>query len=256
MFTVYMHKNKTNGKVYIGYTGRKVNIRWGKNGYKYLETYKNGQYYHPKFAKAIIKYGWDNFEHIIIRNNIETIEEAHKLEQELIALYQATNDLYGYNMTDGGEGMSGRHPSEETRQKMSCAKIGKEPWNKGKKGLTAWNKGLKMSEETRAKVSSSKKGQIPWNKGKTGFTTWNKGMKGQYPEETLKKMTLANQSPEKIQRTKEVNSVPVLLVETNEVFSSITIASQTTGVNKGNIVAVCKGKRNKAGGYHWQYVIQ
>ena len=55
-YCVYMHKNKINNKVYIGITFRKPEDRWQK-----------GQGYHKqlKFFNAILKYGGDNFEHII-----------------------------------------------------------------------------------------------------------------------------------------------------------------------------------------------
>lgn len=258
MFTLYVHKNKSNDKVYVGYTGRTVTQRWGKDGTKYLQTNKKGQLYHPRFANAILKYGWDNFEHIIIRDDIESEKEAHQLEQELIREYNATDEKFGYNMTEGGEGMKGRYPTKETRKRMSEAKIGSIPWNKDKKGvMIPWNKGKPHSEEEKKKISEGRKGKEPWNKGKKGVTVaWNKGLKGQYSKETIEKMTLANRSPEKIQRTKEANSVPVRLVELDKYFASIEMASKETGVNKSNIVAVCKGKRKKAGGYHWQYVAQ
>lgn len=90
----------------------------------------------------------------------------------------------------------GKPFSEEVRQKMSAARMGKTPWNKGRpapehvrknlivftKGQTAWNKGVSPSAETKSKISKSltgrkanpetvKKraialmGKIPWNKG-------------------------------------------------------------------------------------------
>ena len=71
-YTVYMHKNKINGKVYIGITYQNVKYRWRKNG----EGYKK-----QKFYNAIKKYGWDNFEHIILFENL-TFEEACLKEQE------------------------------------------------------------------------------------------------------------------------------------------------------------------------------
>jgi hypothetical protein len=52
----------------------------------------------------------------------------------------------------------GIKPSDESRQKMSFAKLGKPSWNKGiaspwagkngfKKNEPSWNKGLKMSDQ-------------------------------------------------------------------------------------------------------------
>lgn len=61
------------------------------------------------------------------------------------------------------ESRRGWSPSEETRAKMSEARIGVEPWNKGVKGSVPWNKG--------------KKGvQVAWNKGlrKNPDGTWSK----------------------------------------------------------------------------------
>ena len=240
--------------MYIGYTSRTVNERWGKNGSGYLSTNRNGQLCQPRFANAILKYGWDNFEHIIVRDDIDTIEEAHNLEQVLISEYNSTDEHYGYNMTEGGEGMKGIHPTQETRVKMSIAKKGAIPWNKGVKGQIAWNKGQHHTEKTKTKISNSKKGQTPWNKGTKGvMNAWNKGLKGQYPQETIEKMTVANRSEEKIRRTKEVNSIAVYLVELNKIYPSIEMAHQETKVHKSNIVQVCKGKRKTAGGFHWKY---
>lgn len=49
---------------------------------------------------------------------------------------------------------------------------------------------------------------------------------------------------------------PVLRIspETKEVkwFSSATKAEQETGINQSNISAVCRGKRNHAGGWQWK----
>jgi len=51
-YTIYIHKNKINGKVYIGQTGQDPKKRWDNgNGYKTCS----------RFWNAIQKYGWDNF---------------------------------------------------------------------------------------------------------------------------------------------------------------------------------------------------
>ena len=91
MYTVYQHKNKINGKVYIGITSRKPEERWGSNGINYKSS--------PHFYAAIQKYGWDNFEHIIIKDHL-TAEQASLLEKELIQQYDSLNPNKGYNNRD------------------------------------------------------------------------------------------------------------------------------------------------------------
>lgn len=85
-WTVYAHINKINGKSYIGITSQTPEERWGINGSRYLRTNKRGRYHQPKFAYAIKKYGWDNFDHVILKNNLIK-DEACKTEQEFILLW-------------------------------------------------------------------------------------------------------------------------------------------------------------------------
>lgn len=108
-YTVYMHVNKINGKKYIGITKQKPEERW-KNGNGYKPT--------SHFRHAIDKYGWSNFDHIILFTNLSS-EEASKKERELIQQYNTTNHLYGYNNSNGGEIAFTYKHSEEAKQKMS-----------------------------------------------------------------------------------------------------------------------------------------
>lgn len=105
MFTVYMHVNKINQKKYIGITSQKPERRW-KNGKGYSEQY---------FARAIDKYGWENFDHFILCEGLEE-DEAKQMEIKLIAEYQANDTDYGYNQSIGGEGLSKYHTEEERQQ--------------------------------------------------------------------------------------------------------------------------------------------
>ncbi len=93
-YIVYMHKNKFNGKEYIGITCQRFKYRCGKNGNNYEEC--------PRFWRAIQKYGWDNFEHIILLSGL-TKEEACKKEIELIEKHQTRNEQFGYNLSKGGD---------------------------------------------------------------------------------------------------------------------------------------------------------
>ena len=123
-YTVYMHISPSD-KRYIGLTSLKPEYRWNDGkGYKY------NQY----FINAINKYGWDNFQHIIIAKGLSE-DEAKWLEIELIKVWDSSNRKYGYNVSLGGE--SGNH-SEET-----------------KKILSETHKGKVHSEETKNKISEN-----------------------------------------------------------------------------------------------------
>ena len=82
-YTVYMHvlpKNvsgKENDLVYIGITRVKPIQRWA-----------NGNGYAPniRFFNAIKKYGWEQFEHVILFENLSE-EDAKQKEIELIAKF-------------------------------------------------------------------------------------------------------------------------------------------------------------------------
>lgn len=94
MYCIYLHRNKINNKVYIGQTkfGDNPNKRWQNgNGYK-----ENISFYYD-----IQKYGWNNFEHIILENNL-TLDESNKLEKQYISYYNSTNPSVGYNTMPGG----------------------------------------------------------------------------------------------------------------------------------------------------------
>lgn len=108
---VYCHKNKVNGKRYIGITSQEnPNNRW-KNGYGYRPD--KGQNQNVAFWNAIQKYGWDNFEHIILIDNL-TENQAKEMEKYYIEYYQTfigfferKEDRKGYNSTLGGDGTCG-----------------------------------------------------------------------------------------------------------------------------------------------------
>lgn len=67
IYSVYVHRNKINGKQYFGLTKQSPEMRW-KNGLGYQTQ--------ERFYRAIQKYGWDNFEHIVLYSNL--ISEAKK----------------------------------------------------------------------------------------------------------------------------------------------------------------------------------
>lgn len=150
-YIVYKHTNLVNNKIYIGQTSfDNPEKRWGKNG----EKYKTCSY----FYAAIQKYGWNNFSHEILENNLNKEEAAIK-ERFYISLYKSNQSEFGYNLTSGGEKQ--KELSLQSREKMSKAKKGKPLSEEHKKhigdafrGEHSPNYGRKCSEETKNKISN------------------------------------------------------------------------------------------------------
>ena len=85
---IYIHRNKINGKVYVGQTiQRVVTDRFGKDGRNYKGS--------PKFWAAIKKYGWDAFETTILPEVYTDKRSLDLAEVAYIKMYDSCNN--GYN---------------------------------------------------------------------------------------------------------------------------------------------------------------
>lgn len=139
-YVLYEHRNKVNGKRYIGITNNKTK-RW----------YGKGKHYDrcTCFWSAIRKYGWNNFEHNIIMDGL-TLEEANKLEILFIAMLRTREKAFGYNIAEGGANaptMLGKHHSEETKRKMSEAQRGRKIPEEQKRHHSEHMKGLMVGSK-------------------------------------------------------------------------------------------------------------
>lgn len=146
VYCVYVHINKINGKMYVGQTvyGNNPNLRWHDgNGYKSS----------PHFWSAIQKYGWDNFDHEIVANNL-TSEEADKFEKLLIKKLNTMDSNYGYNLTSGGN--KGAVLSAELRKQHSEKMKGRFV------GSLSPVYGKKQSKETIEKIRKSLAKKYVW----------------------------------------------------------------------------------------------
>lgn len=141
---VYKHIAPS-GKVYIGITGMTPAQRWIRgNGYK-----RN-----PYFYKAIQKYGWDNFEHVILIGGL-TKEEAIEVEIQLISHYKGLGLCY--NDTNGGEGTAGYKHTEEWKKQASIRMKGRvhTPEMIQKRRETMLLHPYHPSEETKRKIGAA-----------------------------------------------------------------------------------------------------
>lgn len=206
-FMVYVHTSP-NGKRYVGQTCcEKLEYRCGKNGSQYSGN--------AHFASAIKKYGWDNFKHEVVADNL-TQEEANRLEKDLILKFNSTDPDFGYNYESGGR--TGPIANFSTRQKISDAM-----------------KGRKLSDSVRSAISERMKGNNNF-RGKT------------HSEESRKKIGLAHKG-------KITLSKPVLCIETNQIFASAKFAAEFLGDVKyrSAISACCLGEQKTSHGHRWKY---
>ena len=122
-YYVYVHINKVNGKRYYGITSQLPQERW-KRGSQYKQQ--------PKFYNAIQKYGWDNFEHVVLYSGLPKKDASDK-EMELIAEFRTVENDYGYNVSIGGEFPHSKYKTAAEAYEVrleKCRQASKEQWKK------------------------------------------------------------------------------------------------------------------------------
>lgn len=232
---IYKITNKINGKVYIGQTICSLKTRWRQHCNTDIPT---------AIHSAIKKYGRDMF----TVEQIDTACDRDELDVKEVYWIKFYNSLSpnGYNLETGGnknhivseetrrkiiEANKGRKHSEETKRKMSESL--KHPSEETRRKISEALKNRKWSEESRRKISEAHKGKKLSEEHKRKLSEIKRG-----------KYIGANHSQAK----------KVICIETKLVYSTIKEAGECIGINFKNISEVCRGKRNTAGGFHWEYV--
>lgn len=273
-YYIYIH-TFPNDKVYIGITCRNPKYRWD-NGNGYQKSQR-------KMYNAIQKYGWENVKHEILYEDL-TKEEAEQKEIELIAKYNSTNDMCGYNIEKGGN--ANKEITQETRAlmrknhkgttgrkrpKKECEMIGfysKQRWEAMtkeqkqerlsklkmfKKGEPSWNKGLSFSEEARKNMSIAQKkrfenGAIPPMKGKT---------LSEESREKIRQKKLGfkhNKKSKEKMKINNKNAKKIIVLETKQIFNSGKECAEALGVHRSNPNFVCNGRTKTCKGYHLMWL--
>jgi predicted GIY-YIG superfamily endonuclease len=167
-WAVYIITNKANGKQYVG-IAKDLKRRW--------KQHVSADGSSPALHAAMKKYGESGFVFSHICDAFD-FEAACDLERMLIQQHN-TKAPFGYNLTDGGEGVVGRPMTDQDKQIRKIAssayiakltveerslKFGRkgkipneETLKKRSESLKGKNLGKKRSEEVRAKMSASHK---------------------------------------------------------------------------------------------------
>ncbi len=189
MHYIYLITNLINNKIYVGQTNN-PSLRWSQHR-------SNAKYNRGKqvITRAITKYGDNNFTFEVIASCKEQ-EGADKTEEEIINQYDSRNPSKGYNIDAGGNTtprtvevlkkisdalkkhyheneshMKGKRLSDEWKESLSKAAIGKIGTNTGKKFNNEWKDNISkslsgriLSEDHKDKLSKSHIGKIAVNR--------------------------------------------------------------------------------------------
>ena len=206
MIGIYKIENTSNGKCYIGQSVQ-IESRWRHHKYHLAKGNHQNRYLQNAYNKSPEAFTFEVLEEC-------DIEQLNDLEQFYIWLFNSTNDKCGYNLDTGG--LSGRHLSIETKEKISAWLLDNAPM-----------RGRKHTAETKEKIAKSKRNPS---------------------DETRRKMSESHMG-----KSGEVHprSKKVVCLETGTVYANAREAARMTNAHPSAIYAVCDGKRMTAGGFHW-----
>ena len=119
---IYKITNTVTGKFYVGQTKRKLQVRLNSHFYE-----ASKRKYNMLLHRSIRKHGIESFKIELLEEC--TKEDVYEKERFWIKTLNCIQP-FGYNQHEGGKGGC-LNPSEELRQKLREAKLGKPTWNKG-----------------------------------------------------------------------------------------------------------------------------
>lgn len=247
---LYIHRNKVNGKIYVGITSRKPEDRWGFNGNGYRPDGNKPTH----FWAAILKYGWKNFEHIVILDKLFK-DEAELLEQQYITLFDSYNN--GYNSNLGGSiGSKGYKHTEQAKKNMALKR-------KGSKHSEEWCKHISEAQKCNRSVVCLETGIVYDNPAECakklnihrqyilntcrGAQHSTGGLHFQFADSKYKTIEEIESERKEDPRKKKV-----ICMETGEEYKSVNDCCQKQGIKRGNIQRALVN-HNTANGLHYKF---
>lgn len=217
-YCVYCHTNRVNGKKYVGVTCQKPEVRWGKNGSKYVDQ--------PVFFSAIEEYTWDEFTHEIVQEGLSK-DEASEVEKELISKYNTTDRANGYNISPGGGGILAQESIDKIIQ-----------FNKVAVFCITLNREFPSVKEAGEELNICKSGIIACCKGRQETAG---GYKFRYVDESKSKKVTFNKNQKKY-------LTPVKSLEDGKIYPSIKSVEEELHIC---LSGVLDNPRRTSNGMHW-----
>lgn len=231
MFYTYLHRRASDGQPF--YVGK------GKGDRAHRTNHRN-----PYWHKTVKKHGLQ----VEIVAHWPTEAEAFEHEKFLIWCFKDMGCKL-VNQTEGGEGQSGYEHSDETKQKIRAANIGRAQTPEQRAATSARMSGNKIwagrthAEETKAKISAGNKGKLAGARSPRFGKT--------IPESQKLAITKATSGANHRLAKK------VLCIETGIVYDTCTAAAVAMTGNKKSRSAISKaalGKVKRLYGYTWKFI--
>lgn len=225
-YKIYKYTSPSGG-VYIGQTKHSLKVRGHKDGSAYLVIDKNtGKYKQEAIAKAIIKYGWDNFKKEVLFENL-TLDEANEKEAEMIKYYRSIGKCY--NIADGGNGLIGVNETKIKQYSLNGELI------KEYESLQEATEELGLLKSAEANISACCKGR----KHRAYGYIWR------YSDSDLEVKPLKRYRERICQFDLDMNYIAT--------YNSIEEAHKRTGVGSTSIGNALNGWSKMAGGFLWKF---
>ena len=234
------------------------------------------------FHKALRKYSLENWVYCVLEDNVLRAN-LNMREMDWIEYYDSYYS--GYNLTLGGGGSVSRICTEETKKKISDAKVGKplseqtkQRMSESRKGKPSPMQGKHHSEETKKRLSEIETGAgNPFygrhhsEETRKKISEYHKGLIGEknpfygrhHTEESKRKMSEARKGKTGLKGPKNgmygkpaPNRKQVSKYDLNnnyiQTYNSIKDAIKENP-KADHLNEVCKGLRKQAGGFIWKY---
>lgn len=259
-YVVYCHTSPS-GKKYIGQTNN-YEKRCREHQYK-----SNGC---VAFAKAINRYGWDNFNHEILATGL-TSQASNHFEEFYIKHFNSFGKS-GYNLLSGGNAPTF---SEESKQRMSESSKGEnhpmfgknhtpetiEKISSAQRGENHHNFGGTLSPEHRAKISASNMGKkfTPSHRSKLSAANIGKILTPEHRDKISASLSGEN-SPNfgkfgkdhPGSKTYKITRPDGLI----EIITGLKSYCRDNGLNQANMSNVASGRYKHHRGYRCEHCIE
>lgn len=237
---IYKITNKINGKYYIG-----KSIKDKVPFCRHLYVSKRGKKY--IFSRAIRKYGEQAFSQEVICHCV-CVDDLNEAERYYIKKFKSNISIYGYNMTEGGDGGNTfssksaeemKKIGEKMSKAISKAQTGTPRTNKAKKALSKAQKRLWRDPVYRERQ------KIALQKGKEKAHIKNPEKFSRMFKECWKNVDYRGKYEKKY--------IIIYPDGHSEIIQGMARFCRENNLNSGNMIAIARGKRKQHKGFRVEY---